>query len=413
MSTPDATARRPRLLRYTRDGEVAGVCAGLGVTLGIDPVLLRIAFVVAAAAGGIGFLIYGLAMLLIPRAHGEPSAPPRRDVRKLLGLALLASAGLSLLSGLGVWWGEAVIWPLLLAATGVAVLYGPGGAVSGGLRDRLTGVVRPRGPTSPDAPGEGDGDGAGRAAGRALIGALLVLAAGIAFLQATGRLAQTAQALAGVAVLVLVLTLVLGPWLLGVLRTLTDERRERIRSQERAEMAAHLHDSVLQTLTLIQRRSDDPAAVASLARRQERELRGWLSGTAPDARADSIAALLRLEAERIEDEFAVTIDVVTVGDRPLDDRLTAMVGAAREAMRNAARFAGAEPISVFLDVSRTDVELFVRDRGPGFDLDDVPPDRHGVRESIIGRMSRHGGEATVQPGPGVGTEVALRMAGTP
>ena len=408
MSTPDATARRPRLCRYTRDGEVAGVCAGLGVTLGIDPVLLRIAFVAAAAAGGIGFVVYGLAMLFIPRAHGEPPAPPRRDPRKLLGLTLLAAAGLTLLSSLGVWWGQAVTWPLLLAATGLAVLYGPGGAATGGLRDRLTGARRTRG-----AGIESDtADDSGRSAGRALVGALLVLAAGVAFLQATGRLAQTAQALAGVVVLALVLALVLGPWLLGVLRTLGAERRDRIRSPERAERGAHLHDSVLQTLTLIQRRSDDPAAVSSLARRQERELRGWLSGAAPDAPADSIAALLRLEAERIEDEFAVTIDVVTVGDRPLDERLTAMVGAAREAMRNAARFAGAEPISVFLDVGAQDVEVFVRDRGPGFDLDDVPGDRRGVRESIIGRMARHGGEATVQAGPGIGTEIALRMEST-
>ena len=306
-----------------------------------------------------------------------------------------------------MWWGQAVTWPLLLAATGLAVLYGPGGAATGGLRDRLTGARRTRRAgiratpqTTPGGPQGGPSS------------ALLVLAAGVAFLQATGRLAQTAQALAGVVVLALVLALVLGPWLLGVLRTLGAERRERIRSQERAEMGAHLHDSVLQTLTLIQRRSDDPAAVSSLARRQERELRGWLSGAAPDAPADSIAALLRLEAERIEDEFAVTIDVVTVGDRPLDERLTAMVGAAREAMRNAARFAGAEPISVFLDVGAQDVEVFVRDRGPGFDLDDVPGDRRGVRESIIGRMARHGGEATVQAGPGIGTEIALRMEST-
>ena len=414
MSTPPPTAPpRPRLRRYTATGEVYGVCAGLGVRLGIDPALLRIAFVVAATTGGLGFLLYGLAVIFVPRAPGQPEVPPDRDWRKLLGLVLLATAGLTLLGRLGVWWGEAMTWPVLLAGTGLAVLYGPGSPASGGLRDRLRGGVREglRGSRLDRLRGRRDDEDEvpGEGTGRALIGGLLVLAAGLAFLQATGRLAATGRALGGILVVLVVLALVLGPWVVRLLRTLTAERRERIRSQERAEMAAHLHDSVLQTLTLIQRRADDPATVSTLARKQERELRGWLTGERQDAPADTVAAALRTAAESIEDQFAVTIDLVTVGDRPLDDRLVAVIAAAREAMLNAARFAGDEPISVFLDVTPKDVEVFVRDRGPGFDLDTVPADRHGVRESIIGRMARHGGEATVQPGPGVGTEIALRM----
>ena len=196
------------------------------------------------------------------------------------------------------------------------------------------------------------------------------------------------------------------------MRTLGAERAARIRSQERAEVAAHLHDSVLQTLTLIQRRADDPREVATLARRQERELRAWLSGDGDrDADATLVGALQDTAAE-VEDTFDATVEVVAVGDRPLDEPATALLAAAREAMVNAARFAAqGGPISVYAEVKDAVTEVFVRDRGPGFDLAAVPGDRRGVRESIIGRMGRNGGSARIAAAPGGGTEVVLRLGG--
>ncbi len=201
-----------------------------------------------------------------------------------------------------------------------------------------------------------------------------------------------------------------GPWMARQARALAAERAERIRSQERAELAAHLHDSVLQTLALIQRRSGDARTVGTLARRQERELRQWLGGVAPAAAESSLAAALTAAAQEIEELHGVEVEVVTVGDCPLDDRLRALVGAAREAMANAARFSGAGKVDLYAEVGAdTGVQAFVRDRGAGFDPASVPADRRGLRESIIGRMERHDGRARVESEPGEGTEVELTM----
>jgi signal transduction histidine kinase len=392
-TTAPGTAR-PRLTRRTDRGEIAGVCAGLGERFGLDPVAFRIAFVTAVALGGAGFVGYALGWMLIPRAYGAPLRPPRRDWRRIVGLLLVATAGLGLLQAIGFWWGDAG-WPLLLAGTGLAVLYGPGGA----FRDRATLPLRTWWSDTP-----------GVTLSRAVLGAALVVAAGIAYLQRTGNLVQTGQAVAGLAVVVLALGLVFGPWLVRLVRTLGAERAARIRSQERAEVAAHLHDSVLQTLALIQRRSEDPKQVATLARRQERELRGWLAGDASRALDTTLAGALEDAAADVETTFAVAVEVVAVGDRALDERAAALVGAAREAMTNAARFAGADgAVSVYAEATPHGVEVFVRDRGPGFDVAAIPADRRGVRESILGRMERHGGTAEIHSTPGAGTEVVLRL----
>jgi signal transduction histidine kinase len=242
-----------------------------------------------------------------------------------------------------------------------------------------------------------------------VLGAVLILIAALIFLQATGSLDALRKASVGIVVVVAALALVFGPWMLRQGRALAAERAERIRSQERAEMAAHVHDSVLQTLALVQRRADDPRAVASLARKQERELRGWLSGDRPTAGAATLAAALRAAAEEIEEERNVTVEVVTVGDAPLDERLEALVAAAREAVLNAAKFSGADRVDLFAEVDDARVEVFVRDRGAGFDVDAVPADRRGVRESIVGRMERFRGNARVTSRPGDGTEVELTM----
>ena len=194
-------------------------------------------------------------------------------------------------------------------------------------------------------------------------------------------------------------------------RELASERRQRIRSEERAEVAAHLHDSVLQTLALIQRNADDPRAVVTMARRQERELRGWLY-EAEDRDSDgldTLAGAVAGVAEEVEGLHGVSVDVVTVGDCPVDDQLDALVAAAREAMVNTAKWAGVSAVSVYVEVRDDEASVFVRDWGSGFDLESVAPDRHGLRDSVSGRMGRHGGSAVVRTAPGEGTEVALRM----
>ena len=205
------------------------------------------------------------------------------------------------------------------------------------------------------------------------------------------------------------LALITGPWWWRLARELADERRERIRAQERAELAAHLHDSVLQTLALIQGKANQPREVQRLARAQERELRSWLFGRSSTDGDHSLATAVEAAAAEVEDMHATSIDVVAVGDAPLDERLDAVVAAAREAMVNASKFAGVERVQVFLEVDGAKVTVFVRDRGVGFDPASVDGDRRGVSESIVGRMARHGGSAVVRSSPGQGTEVELTM----
>jgi signal transduction histidine kinase len=192
------------------------------------------------------------------------------------------------------------------------------------------------------------------------------------------------------------------------MKELQNERRERIRQEERAEVAAHVHDSVLHTLTLIQRSAHDQREVARLARSQERELRNWLYQPKADADASMAAAVRRVAAE-VEDEHGVPVEIVVVGDCDLTPRLGSLLQAARQAMVNAAKYAEAPVVSVYAEVEADEVTVFVRDRGKGFDLDGVPLDRMGIRESIIGRMERNGGSARVKTGPGEGTEVMLTM----
>jgi signal transduction histidine kinase len=217
---------------------------------------------------------------------------------------------------------------------------------------------------------------------------------------------------AALAVLVGV-ALIAGPYLVRMAQDLSDERLMRIRAQERAEVAAHVHDSVLHTLTLIQRNAEDPREVARLARAQERELRAWLyrpEGTGRDDEPSTLADAVRAAAAEVEDAHGVPVEVVCVGDCPLDERLAAQMQAAREAMVNAAKYGGGGgPVQVYAEVEEDKVFVSVRDHGPGFDLDQVPEDRMGVRQSIIGRMRRNGGEARLRAAPGGGTEVELEM----
>jgi signal transduction histidine kinase len=249
---------------------------------------------------------------------------------------------------------------------------------------------------------------------RVVAGVVLVGAGVGGFLaghRSTAALRQGAAAAAGIVAGCL---LVFGPFWLRLVRQLAEERRERVRSDERAGMAAHLHDSVLQTLALIQRRADDPREVTRLARAQERELRAWLiEGRGPgsvdgDGSAGLAAAVTAVERD-VEADHKIAVEAVTVGDCSLDDDLAALVAAGREAAVNAAKWSGAESVSLFAEVEPDAVSLFVRDKGAGFDPDSVDADRRGIAESIRGRMSRHGGTAVIRSQPGGGTEVELTM----
>jgi signal transduction histidine kinase len=391
------------LLRRDRDaGWIGGVAAGIARRFGIDVSLVRLTFVVAAAAGGLGFAAYGLGWLLIPAGDSRPARhrirSGRASVEVALGTGLLLVAGLLTVRALGIWFSDAIVWPLVLIAAGGALIWRQS------MGDEPASVEEP--PAPPQDVVVEEGRRAAIAVSRTGLGIVLVIAAGFVFLQTTGALGAARDVLLAVIAAVVVLGVIFAPWIVRLLRSLTEERAERIRSQERAEVAAHLHDSVLQTLALMQRRVEDPREVAALARRQERELRAWLNGrrAAGDA---TVASALEGAAAEVEEAHGVPVEVVAVGDAPLDPGAEALVAAAREALVNAAKFAGESPVALYAEVAPGRIEVFVRDRGPGFDPAAVPDDRRGVRESIVGRMERHGGRATVHTAPGAGTEVEL------
>ncbi|MCI0687564.1 MAG: ATP-binding protein, partial [Sporichthyaceae bacterium] len=245
---------------------------------------------------------------------------------------------------------------------------------------------------------------------RTALGLVLVLGGISFFLASRGDFADAGENILAIVVITAGLVVISSPFWVRLARELSEERRERIRSQERAEIAAHLHDSVLQTLALIQRHIEDPREVARLARAQERALRGWLYRRPITPGASFKIALEELAGE-VEDAQGVDIDVVVVGDCPLTEATQAQLRAAREAMVNAAKYGtpGGATISVYAEVDDGAVHIYVRDRGPGFDPDSVPADRLGIRESIVGRMRRNGGTAQVRSMPGEGSEVRLEM----
>jgi signal transduction histidine kinase len=233
-----------------------------------------------------------------------------------------------------------------------------------------------------------------------IVGVTLLLAGAVIFLGTNGKSGPFIVPGAVVGALVLVV----GPWIWQ----LTSERTERIRIQERAEVAARIHDSVLQTLALVQRHAGDPQRVASLARRQERELRRWLYGSGVAAVASLVDALADAAAD-VEELHRVRIEVASAGDTALDDAVGQLVLAAREAMTNAAKFSGVDEVFVYAESGQEEIVVFVRDTGAGFDRTAVTPDRHGIAESIEGRMKRAGGTATIVSALGDGTEVELRL----
>jgi signal transduction histidine kinase/phage shock protein PspC (stress-responsive transcriptional regulator) len=395
VARPSATPTPP-LVRRRSGRIVAGVAGGVADHLGAPVLWVRAVFVLLVAFGGVGVPAYGLLWMFVKQESREVERRTSpRERQQAVGLGALGLAAGMVAAALGndvLGW---VVGPLGVVAIGTAVVWREADEAQ---RRRWT-------------------RGGGRSAlWRTVAGALFV-AAGIAvFLFGQLQLGQVQFALLAVLATLVGVGVLTVPWWVRLVRELTEERRERIVETERAEIAAHLHDSVLQTLALIQRQSDQPREVLRLARGQERELRQWLYGAGGYSRAgaptldEGLTAALAAAAAEVEDTYAVTVAPVVVGaDRPLDDHLRALVLAGREAMVNAAKHAGVAEVSVYCEVEDDEVNLFVRDRGSGFDPADVPGDRHGLADSVHGRMERHGGTVRLRSTPGEGTEVHLAM----
>jgi signal transduction histidine kinase/phage shock protein PspC (stress-responsive transcriptional regulator) len=414
---PDWVMHRARQWRQRGDGEplrrhpddrlFGGIAAGLGAWRGFSPTTVRIALAVAALiSDGWAVPFYVLGWLLIPVKGQETTIAHRarhdsRGVVLALALASLLAVFLFLAGALNDAAIAGFLWPQVISVAGLTLIWrnAPDDERAGMQR-----VVQPL-----------ENLGAGRAARRAtwlrLAGAAVLLAVGLGWLISQHGGIHLLAPLGGFLLVAAALVLLLGPWWLRIARDLMVERDARERAEERADIASRVHDSVLQTLALIQRRADDPQAVVQLARAQERELRSWLfEGRAPgDADVSSFAEGIRQIQRDVEARHGVPVEVVTVGDCPLDEHSSALLAAAREATVNAAKWSAAAVISVFAEVEPDRVNITVRDRGKGFDPAAVPDDRKGVAESIRGRMSRHGGEAIVQSAPGEGTKVTLTM----
>ena len=391
----------PRLYRSTSDRYVAGVCGGIAEHLGLPSGLIRVLVVLAFAAGP-GLFVYGFFWAMTRPDSTAPGGPastsaPKRELHRTQILLIIGGAVLIL--GLG-WGGPlAQLRPNLgFAVPVVAVAAGAFLAWSQlddtergrwGARTRRAKILT---------------------LARPIVGVGLTMVGVIALAtQGQGFDAVWSTALAAFAVLVGA-TVIAAPWVVRMWHGLQHEQTERIRATERADIAAHLHDSVLQTLALIQRRAEDPTTVVRLARLQERELRAWLYAD-PHTSKDSLATAVETVAHEVEDDHGVAIELVITGDRPLDPGGVALVKAAREAMLNAVRH-GSPPVSTYVEVGPHGVEAFVRDHGEGFDLGDIGDDRLGVRESILGRMSRHGGSAKIRRLEH-GTEIELSLPPLP
>lgn len=395
-------AKRPGLpvLRRSDDRILTGLAAGIGRVLEIDPVFVRAAFVTLSLAGGVGILAYLAGWVLTlddPDPHAEAVLRDKlavRGNRRRLALGMIFLGFLLLLRSIDLWFGDSLVWPAAMASFGFALTWS---LIDQTRRSRWTRRAFPVGETTK-----------GGSVLRLVAGGVLMTAGLGLYLQSINAVGFLGGAVLAVLVAVTGLVLVFGPWMWRLINQLTDERRERIRLDERAEVAAHLHDSVLQTLALMQR-TDDPRKMAMLARQQERELRGWLYGDEEPSAGDTLRQALEGLASRVEGAHQVPVDVVTAGDLPLNDSLRALVGAAGEAITNAAKHSGGELVSVFAEVEGSNVDVYVNDQGIGFDLDSVPSDRMGIAESIVGRMERQGGLATVHSEPGEGTEIHLSV----
>lgn len=406
-----ASSSRPQLVRLNHnptplaDGQMppaalmGGVCAGIATHLGVNVWLVRAIFVGLLFLNGVGALAYALAIALIPAgnpASSQLAAPTRlaaqlnqlqskdgRDQAATIfsGVVLLALAAILVAWSRG-WLESNAYLPLLIIGCGAALAWSQAEEVMHTPRS-MAAIAR-------------------LVAGLALavLGVLIWLSD---HTDMSGMLIGAFAAL----VMLSVVALVLAPLWLGVIRQLSQTQAAQARASERADIAAHLHDSVLQTLTLLRAQADDPQRVAALALSQERELRAWLYGDNHPTN-ENLRSEVESVSREIEQLYGVPVDSVIVGDTPATTKTRVLTSALREALANAVRH-GKPPISLYVEVSGQEVEAYVRDHGAGFDLETINPDRHGVRDSIIGRMQRHGGSATIRARE-PGTEVCLRLA---
>ena len=404
-------------MRRRRSGRaVAGVAGGLADHLGIGVLWTRMAFALLAAFGGAGVVAYGLLWVFVPQSRNEPkrvevSVKEKQQARGLLAMGIGLAVGVGALSGV---LNGGVVGGLVVTLVGAALVWREADEQQR-RRWKKSGVI--------DA---FVGPGGRSALVRVLTGAVLVITGIAVFLARSVNLDQMQFALLAVLAALVGVAVLTVPFWLRLVRDLGEERTQRVRTEERAEIAAHLHDSVLQTLALIQKQSETPREVLRLARGQERQLRSWLygpsgyghgrnvegaqaGGAGGTPTATTLSDAIEQACGEVEDHFAIKIQHVVVGDCQLDERLTGLVYAAREAAVNAAKHAEVGEVSVYAEVEPDAVEIFVRDRGKGFDPEGVPADRHGLADSIRGRMERNGGELRLRTAPGEGTEVQLRM----
>jgi signal transduction histidine kinase len=379
----------PRLVRARSGRVLGGVASGLAQHLGVPVLWIRAAAVLLAVAGGSGFLLYAAYWLVLPLAEEEGGG--RLDDRawgEVAALVAIGAGAMLALQVLGVGLPGPGFLPLVVVGFGAALVWRSADDVRR-ARWRASASSRRGGLLM------------------SLLGAGL-LALGLAgFLATRGELQAAREGLLSTVVVVGGLVVLVAPWAVRTLGDLQAERRERIRSQERAELAAQVHDSVLQTLALIQQNAGDSREVARLARSQERELRTWLYR--PSGPPSVLSAVLEQAAAEVEEAHGVAVEVVHVGDAPHDGVVVALASAAREAVVNAAKHSGADLVQVYAEVEVDTATVFVRDRGGGFDPDAVPADRYGLRESVVGRLERAGGTVVVRSAPGDGTEVRLQV----
>jgi signal transduction histidine kinase len=399
------------LRREQADRLGGGVAAGVAAWRGFNVTTIRIAFVLATLIST-GYFVpaYVLAWLLIPAAGEDASiaSKARSDtsgIRLAVGLASLLVFALVVAGALNDGWFSGWAWPQVVSVAGLVLIWRN---ASPQEQATLRHLAEPLGAAAGVTAGDGR---AGRRSTLRLTLAGVLVVGGAGWLFSARESLDLLQPLGGVILVIAGVVLLLGPWWLRIARDLVLERQARVRAEERADIAAQVHDSVLQTLALIQRRADDPQKVIQLARLQERELRSWLfEGRAPNETDDlTVGAGVRQIQQDVESRYGVPVEAVTVGECELDDNLTALLAAAREATVNAAKWSGASVISLFAEVEPTEVSLVVRDRGKGFDPGTVPADRKGLAESVHGRMTRRGGTVTVTSAPGEGTKVSLKM----
>ena len=373
--------------RRETDRIIAGVAGGLADSLRVGDAYVRAAFLTLLSIWGIGGLLY-LAMWLIAFDKIEDEEVVPVSSSQALGLAT-AFAGVLFLLGAFGWWPNPI-----LVVTAAALSFGTAALTDSSRPAPLAGLFDP----NVEKPSRM----------RILIGVVLLIS-GLSLLNIrVGGLFEFSTVFLAVGLTGLGVAVAFGPWVRRLVGDLATERNERIRQEERAEVAAHLHDSVLQTLALIQR-SDDPSRMAMLARHQETELRDWLHGTAPLDGIDLVSTALKGAAARVEEDHQVPIDVVTVGDHAVDEHTKALVGAASEAMVNAAKHSGADRMSLFFETDEDEMSVFVTDQGIGFDPSAVDTDRRGIANSIRSRVEKAGGTVEIASEAGEGTEVVLRM----